>query len=212
VDAVLERRAEEQEVRRILDNYIRFATSTQVIRRLGTIKTEQRFRLLVDGAEVVGKIDRINDTGDGTCEVVDYKTGRGSAAQRAYDSYFGPELHDVQLALYYLACQEGLDEEGRPLGLNPRFLSLWYPKDWVYGSIRQVLFPVGGAAPGVRDQIQRPLTEGDLARGRDAVAVAIRRIKAGDFDPAPRETVGTCLTWFGCPHAAICPFGGQPVE
>ncbi len=212
VDAVLERRAEEQEVRRILDNYIRFATSTQVIRRLGTIKTEQRFRLLVDGAEVVGKIDRINDTGDGTCEVVDYKTGRGSAAQRAYDSYFGPELHDVQLALYYLACQEGLDEEGRPLGLNPRFLSLWYPKDWVYGSIRQVLFPVGGAAPGVRDQIQRPLAEGDLARGRDAVAVSIRRIKAGDFDPAPRETVGTCLTWFGCPHAAICPFGGQPVE
>ena len=212
VDAVLDRRAEEQEVRRILENYIRFATSLQPIRRLGTLMVERKFTLWIDGSEVRGKIDRVNDTGDGTCEVVDYKTGRGKSAQYAYDEYFGDELGDVQLAMYYLACREGVDEEGAPIGLRPRFLSLWYPKDTVFGSMRQVLFPLGGPAPGVREWMQRAVSEEDLGRARAIAANAIRRIRAGDFAPAPRATVGTCLTWFGCPHAQVCPYGGQPVE
>ena len=88
-EAVLERKAEEQEVRRILGNYIRFATSSQPIRRLGTLMVERKFTLRLDGAEIHGKIDRVNDTGEGTCEVVDYKTGRGKPAQRAYDEWPG---------------------------------------------------------------------------------------------------------------------------
>ncbi len=213
VEAVLERRAEEQEVRRILGNYIRFATSAQVIRRLGTLMTEMKFTLEVDGSQVRGKIDRVNDTGEGTVEIVDYKTGRGYGAQRAFASYFGPELHDVQLVMYYLACREGIDDEGRPIALQPRYLSIWYPKDWVYGSIRQVLFPLGGPVPGLREQLQRPVAAEDLARGRERVAGAIRSILEGDFRPRPRpDAIGTCLSWFGCPHSAICPFGGQPSE
>jgi DNA helicase II / ATP-dependent DNA helicase PcrA len=212
VDAVLDRRAEEQEVRRILENYIRFATSLQPIRRLGTLMVERKFTLWIDGSEVRGKIDRVNDTGDGTCEVVDYKTGRGKSAQYAYDEYFGDELSDVQLAMYHLACREGVDEEGAPIGLQPRFLSLWYPKDTVFGSMRQVLFPLGGPATGVREWMQRAVSDDDLARARAIAANAIRRIRAGDFAPAPRAIVGTCLTWFGCPHAQVCPYGGQPVE
>jgi superfamily I DNA/RNA helicase len=212
VDAVLDRRAEEQEVRRILENYIRFATSFQPIRRMGTLMVERKFTLWLEGAEVRGKIDRVNDTGDGTCEVVDYKTGRGRTAQHAYDDYFGPELADVQLLMYYLACRDGVDEEGRPIALQPRFLSLWYPKDTVFGSMRQVLFTLGQPAPGVRDWMQRPVAPEDLERGRATAATAVRRIRAGDFAPAPRATVGTCLSWFGCPHAQICPYGGQPPE
>ena len=212
VEGVLERKAEEQEVRRILENYVRFATSAQPIRRLGTRATELKFTLDLDGAEIHGKIDRINDTGEGTCEVVDYKTGRGHGADRTYDAYFGPELHDVQLALYYLACREGTGPDGERIDLDPRWLSLWYPKDWVYNSMRQVLFAVGEPAPGVRDWVQKPLTEGDLARGREVVLTAVRRIREGDFRPTPRDVVGTCLSYFGCPHATICPRVGAPVE
>ncbi|MEP7105430.1 MAG: PD-(D/E)XK nuclease family protein, partial [Chloroflexota bacterium] len=212
VEGVLERRAEEQEVRRILDNYVRFATSAQPIRRLGTRATELKFTLDLDGAEIHGKIDRINDTGEGTCEVVDYKTGRGHGADRTYDAYFGSELYDVQLALYYLACREGLDPEGNRIDLEPRWLSLWYPKDWVYGSMRQVLFAVGEPAPGVREWVQKPLSPEDLARGRRTVIGAIQRIRDGDFRPLPRDVVGTCVSFFGCPHAAICPRVAAPAE
>jgi hypothetical protein len=173
---------------------------------------ERKFTLRLDGAEIHGKIDRVNDTGEGTCEVVDYKTGRGKPAQRAYDEYFGSEPSDVQLLMYYLACRDGLDPDGNPIGLEPRFLSLWYPKDLVYGQMRQVLFTLGTPPPGLREWLQRSVSEDDLDRGREAVLKAIHRIRAGDFAPAPRTTVGTCLTWFGCPHAAICPFGGVPVE
>jgi len=211
-EAVLERKAEEQEVRRILGNYIRFATSSQPIRRLGTLMVERKFTLRLDGAEIHGKIDRVNDTGEGTCEVVDYKTGRGKPAQRAYEEYFGSSPSDVQLLMYYLACRDGLDVDGNPIGLEPRFLSLWYPKDLVYGQMRQVLFTLGPPPPGLREWLQRSVSEEDLDRGRQAVTDAIRRIREGDFAPAPRNTIGTCLTWFGCPHAAICPFGGVPAE
>jgi len=212
VDSVLDRRAEEQEVRRILDNYIRFATSLQPIRRLGTMMVERKFTLWLDGAEIHGKIDRVNDTGEGTCEVVDYKTGRGRSAQHAYDDYFGLELADVQLLMYYLACRDGVDEEGRPIALRPRFLSLWYPKDTVFGSMRQVLFTLGEPALGVREWMQRTVGDEDLERGRTAAVDAIRRIRAGDFAPAPRASIGTCLSWFGCPHAQVCPYGGHPPE
>jgi hypothetical protein len=208
---VLDRKREEQEVRRILENYIRFATSFQPIPRLGTLAVEKKFRLTLDGAAVHGKIDRINDTGGGTCEVVDYKTGRGSSAARAYNSYFGPEMHDVQLALYYLACREGVDEEGVPLALEPRYLSLWYPKERVYGSMRQVLFPIGGPAP-VKEWLQRAVGEEELSRGRQVVTAAIARIQAGDFRPDPKSMAGTCISWFGCPFSSVCPYGGTPPE
>ncbi len=212
VEGVLERKAEEQEVRRILDNYIRFATSAQPIRRLGTVALEKKFSLRVEGSEIRGKIDRIIDTGNGTCEVVDYKTGRGGAATRKYGEYFGRDLHDVQLALYYLACREGVGEDGEPIALQPRWLSLWFPKEWKYGSMRQVLFAVGEPAPGVRDWVQKALEPEDLQRSQAVVTGAIERIRSGDFAPRPRDVVGTCLSYFGCPHAAICPYGGQPVD
>jgi len=212
VESVLDRRTEEQLVRRILENYVRFVTSPQPIRRLGTLMVERRFKLWLDGAEIHGKIDRVNDTGGGTCEVVDYKTGRGKTAQQAYEESFGAEPTDVQLAVYYLACREGVDEEGRPIALQPRFLSLWYPRDTVRGEMRQVLFPVQASAPGVAEWMQHPIGEADLERGRATVVEAIRRIRAGDFSPAPRPVIGTCLSWYGCPHAMICPFGGQPTE
>src|SRR5260370_20274396 len=156
----------------------------QLIRRVSTLAIEKLFRMQLDGSEVVGKIDRVNDVGDGEVEVVDYKTGAGKAMRFAYDMYFGPELHDVQLALYYLACKEGVDEEGKPLGFQPRFLSLWYPKDWVWGGMRQDIFSVGRPA-GLKEYREKPLTTQDLDRSRAVVVQPISRIKAGHFEPRP---------------------------
>ena len=212
MEGVLDRKREERQVRSLLGNYIRSITGMQFIRRLRTLAVEKRFRLQIDGAAVVGKIDRVNDVGDGEVEVVDYKTGSGKPMRFAYDMYFGAELHDVQLALYYLACKEGVDEEGKPLGFQPRFLSLWYPKDWVWGGMRQDIFSIGRPA-GLKEYREKPLTPEDLERSRAVVVTAIERIKAGHFEPAPRELPGTCVTRFGtCPHSAVCPYGGAPPE
>jgi CRISPR/Cas system-associated exonuclease Cas4 (RecB family) len=212
MEGVLDRKREEKQVRTLLGNYIRAITGMQVIRRLRTLAIEKRFKLQIDGSEVVGKIDRVNDVGDGEVEVVDYKTGSGKAMRIAYDMYFGPELHDVQLALYYLACKEGVDDEGKPLGFQPRFLSLWYPKDWVWGGMRQDIFSVGRPA-GLKEYREKLLSTEDLERSRSVVLTAVERIKAGHFEPAPRDLPGTCITRFGsCPHAAVCPYGGAPPE
>jgi DNA helicase-2/ATP-dependent DNA helicase PcrA len=212
MEGVLDRKREERQVRAVLNNYIRFVTGMQVIRRLRTLAIERRFHLQLDGSEIVGKIDRVNDVGDGEVEVVDYKTGSGKPMRYAYEAYFGPELYDVQLALYYLACKDGVDDEGKPLGFQPRFLSLWYPKDWVWGGMRQDIFSVGRPA-GLKEYREKPLSADDLDRSRATVKQAIERIKAGHFEPAPRELAGTCVTRFGgCPHAAICAYGGAPPE
>src|SRR5438552_15126283 len=132
MEGVLDRKREEKQVRTLLGNCIRWIAGMQGVRRLRAVAVEKRFRLRLDGSEVVGKIDRVNDVGDGEVEVVDYKTGSGKPMRFAYEMYFGPDLHDVQLALYYLACKDGIDEDGNPLGFQPRFLSLWYPEDWVW--------------------------------------------------------------------------------
>ncbi|HET9780658.1 MAG TPA: ATP-dependent DNA helicase [Candidatus Dormibacteraeota bacterium] len=212
MEGVLDRKREEKQVRSLLTNYIRAVTGLQLIRRLRTLAIEKRFRLQVDGSEVVGKIDRVNDVGDGEVEVVDYKTGAGKAMRIAYDMYFGPELHDVQLALYYLACKEGVDDEGKPLAFQPRFLSLWYPKDWVWGGMRQDIFSVGRPA-GLKEYREKVLSIDDLERSREVVVKAIEHIKGGHFEPAPRELAGTCVTRFGtCPHSTVCPYGGAPPE
>lgn len=212
MEGVLDRKREERQVRAVLNNYVKFVTGMQVIRRLGTLATERRFHLQLDGSEIVGKIDRVNDVGDGEVEVVDYKTGAGKAMKWAYEQYFGPELYDVQLALYYLACKDGFDDDGQPLGYTPRFLSLYYPKDWVWGGMRQDILSVGRPA-GLKEYREKPLTAEDLERSRSIVLQAIERIKGGHFEPNPRELAGTCVTRFGgCPHAAICAFGGAPSE
>jgi superfamily I DNA/RNA helicase len=206
-EGVLDRKREELEIRRILDNYMSFATSYQKIPRMGTMAVEKRFVLDVDGAEIHGVIDRINRVSrENECEVVDYKTGGGLFLGRAYDAYFGEHMYDVQLIVYYLACLYGNDAQtSEPLALKPRFLSLWYPKDKVWGSIRQALFTVGTPL-GLTQGRERVLDSEDLERARGRLTGAIAGIRGGDFQPAPKDVTGTCLSFTGCPHESICPF------
>jgi hypothetical protein len=78
--------------------------------------------------------------------------------------------------------------------------------------MRQDIFSVGRPA-GLKEYREKPLSAEDLSRSREVVVNAIDRIKAGHFEPAPRELAGTCVTRFGtCPHAAVCPYGGAPPE
>lgn len=212
-EGVMDRKREEHEVRRVLDNYMAFATSLQRVPRFGTLAVEKRFVLQIEGAEIHGVIDRINRASrDGEeCEVVDYKTGGGLAMGRAYDTYFGENMYDVQLIVYYLACQEGVDEAGQRLDLKPRFLSLWYPKDRVWGSIRQALFTVGTPV-GLTQGRERVLDPEDLERARTRLLAAIAGIRAGRFRPEPKDVTGTCVSFTGCPHENICPFSRKRVE
>src|SRR5438445_561164 len=202
MEGTLDRRREEKQVRSLLGNYIRFVTGMQHIRRLGTLALEQRFHLQLDGAEIVGKIDRVNDVGDGEVEVIDYKTGAGKAMRWAYEMYFGPDLYAAHWATDYLACKYGFDDEGKPLGFQPRFLSRWYPKAWVWGSMRQAPF-TGGRPAGLKEYREKVLEPADLERSRDIVLQAITRIKGGHFEPAPRDLARTCISRFSsCPHSA----------
>ncbi|MDQ6636178.1 MAG: ATP-dependent helicase [Candidatus Dormibacteraeota bacterium] len=216
-EGVLDRKREEQLVHRILRNYIEFVVAgSQPLPRRRTLAVEKRFVLQLEGAEIHGKIDRVNDLGDGTCEVIDYKSGKAYGAQSKYRECFGDDPVDVQLLLYYLACREGVDEENRPLAFNPRYLSLWYPKEYrsKYKEISQVMFAIGERLAGPKAWQHRLLTDEDLSQGRATVVSAIQQIRSGDFQPRPRADVyGTCLNAFsGCPHATICHYGRGPAE
>ncbi|HEY2437854.1 MAG TPA: ATP-dependent DNA helicase, partial [Solirubrobacteraceae bacterium] len=53
MEGVLDRKREEKQVRSLLGNYIRAVTGMQLIRRVRTLAIEKRFRLQLDGSEVV---------------------------------------------------------------------------------------------------------------------------------------------------------------
>ena len=45
------------------------------------------------------------------------------------------------------------------------------------------------------------------------IAVALTAIRDTMERQAPRDLAGTCVSRFSaCPHAAVCPYGGQPPE
>src|SRR5207253_325685 len=86
MEGVLDRKREEGQVRSLLGNYIRSITGMQFIRRLRTLAVEKRFRLQIDGAAVVGKIDRVNDVGRGEVE---------AAIERVKAGHFEPAPREL---------------------------------------------------------------------------------------------------------------------
>jgi len=69
------------------------------------LHTEEHFEIKVGEATVAGRIDRIDDLGDGQVAIVDYKTGKPRAQEDADDS--------LQLSIYAIAAREkwGYDAE-----------------------------------------------------------------------------------------------------
>ena len=62
------------------------------------LHTEEHFEVRVGGATVAGRVDRIDDLGDGRVAIVDYKTGKPRAQEDADES--------LQLSIYAIAAQE----------------------------------------------------------------------------------------------------------
>jgi DNA helicase-2/ATP-dependent DNA helicase PcrA len=67
------------------------------------VDVERVFKFELDDVVLTGKIDRIEPLGDGTHQLVDYKTGKKSSQPRPDE--------DVQLTLYRLACERDLGIE-----------------------------------------------------------------------------------------------------
>jgi RecB family exonuclease len=62
------------------------------------LHTEERFEVKLGTATVVGRIDRIDDLGNGRVMIVDYKTGKPRGQEDADDS--------LQLSIYAMAARE----------------------------------------------------------------------------------------------------------
>jgi RecB family exonuclease len=62
------------------------------------LHTEEHFEVRVGEAKVAGRIDRIDDLGDGRVAIVDYKTGKPRAQEDADES--------LQLSIYAIAARE----------------------------------------------------------------------------------------------------------
>jgi len=62
------------------------------------LHTEEHFEVRVGKAVVAGRIDRIDDLGDGRVAIIDYKTGKPRAQEDADDS--------LQLSVYAMAARE----------------------------------------------------------------------------------------------------------
>jgi RecB family exonuclease len=62
------------------------------------LHTEEHFEVRVGGATVAGRIDRIDDLGNGRVAIVDYKTGKPRAQEDADES--------LQLSIYAIAAHE----------------------------------------------------------------------------------------------------------
>jgi DNA helicase-2/ATP-dependent DNA helicase PcrA len=72
---------------------------------------EQDFNLKIGGHTLIGKIDRIDDLGQGQVEIIDYKTGSAKEKLRPEDK--------KQLLIYQIAAEE-------VLGLKPKKLTYYY--------------------------------------------------------------------------------------
>lgn len=66
------------------------------------IKTEYPFQFFIDNLKIIGRFDRINDLGNGSIEIVDYKTGENIPTEKKLAG-------DLQLTLYALAASEMRD-------------------------------------------------------------------------------------------------------
>jgi RecB family exonuclease len=67
------------------------------------LAVEYNFNAVVEGVPVTGKVDRVDALPDGRLSILDYKTGKELAKNRALD--------DPQLTMYQVGCELGLGRE-----------------------------------------------------------------------------------------------------
>ncbi|MGD0219357.1 MAG: PD-(D/E)XK nuclease family protein [Acidimicrobiales bacterium] len=123
----------------------------------------------VEGVELRGIIDRLDDLGEGALAVVDYKTGRAPLPDRSRTSLGG-------VYFYAVLCEE-------VLGTRPAEVRLMYLRD-------EVVLVESPTAQGVRGARQRALA---------VWAAIDRACETGDFRPSPSPLCKTCAYQALCP-------------
>lgn len=75
-----------------------FLAATRQVPPPKVLHTEEHFEVRIGEATVVGRIDRMDDLGDGRVAIVDYKTGKPQSQEDADES--------LQLSIYTIAAQQ----------------------------------------------------------------------------------------------------------
>jgi RecB family exonuclease len=138
------------------------------------------FLVTIDGANIVGKIDRIDRFANGQWVVLDYKTGNVDFTP----DHISQGAH-FQALLYWIAMEQA-DPEQRGLGM------LFY--DLKKGELRRGLLRAEKLPPESVKQVTRghALTEAALSEvilaGLKAVKTLAAGIARGDFTPTPSVT------------------------
>ncbi len=127
----------------------------------------------VEGVELRGIIDRLDDLGDGALAVVDYKTGRAPLPDRSRSSLAG-------VYFYALLCEE-------VLGTRPKEVRLMYLRD-------QVVLVESPTEQTIRGARQRALAAWE-AIGRACATE--------DFRPSPSPLCKVCAFRSLCPAFAV---------
>ncbi len=95
IDDPYQRELYEQQAVQQLGDFLKIVSRSSPVR---VLHTEQHFEIRVGEATVAGRIDRIDDLGNGAVAIVDYKTGKPRAQEDADES--------LQLSIYAIAAQE----------------------------------------------------------------------------------------------------------
>ena len=215
VDGQLEKRQEEDLLRKLFRNY---GSEQDRWPHLRTLATEAQFEWTVDGVTVLGYIDRIiaSDVGAGGVEIVDYKTGSDKTknaiqAQLGINADHPPS--DLQLLIYFFALEEGANVRHRDEWVSHRHevaaISLWYPKRVLGKNAEQHIRKVGlGDGPshldGEIEFIDIHAQRGEL---REMVADVFAESLNGEYAARPKHDQYTCTSAWGtgCDFAWLCP-------
>jgi len=102
----------EKSLKLFFNNFIKTRPKIKIIQEKPAL--ELAFNLKIGEYSLIGKIDRIDQLKDGTCELIDYKTGDSKSKLRPEDR--------AQLLIYQIAAEN-------VLGIKPSKLSYYYLKD-----------------------------------------------------------------------------------
>ena len=141
------------------------------------VGTEVEFKMKIGGKNVIGYIDRIEQTPQGDYHLIDYKTGGKNKKP--------DPVEDLQLNLYSQACKNGIkDKHGKTLvkaGTLPKKAILFYLEK----------------EPG-HQIFEYDVTEGQVKKVMKELEKLVKRIDKKEFDATP----GFHCKW--CDYRNIC--------